>query len=198
MPLYIGGRLKCLEDLPQADLPQCAVMYDEPTTIDGLIEALVPWHKAVLGILIAINLAHCLYHQGLHFFSIWGLLWFFPMIFVHEGIHLLAMPWKADKYLYWKPEVGMAMVTMTEPMTPVRFIVISVMPLILLGILPLTYGFFAPLGAPYAKTAFTLGWLMTISAVGDIYNIYNTVTQVPKDAVVQLSGMNTYWYKMHK
>lgn len=194
MPLHIGGHLKDLDDLPQANLPDHAVMYKEPTSIDDLVKILTPWTLAMLAFFLGLFIGHAWVHQGAYLFSLWPILLFLPGALVHEGIHLLAMPRKADKYLYWKPEAGMAMVTMTDPMSPSRFIFVSLLPLILLGLIPLGYSLLAPIGSPYMGTAYGFGALMCLAAIGDLYNVANTITQVPKGALVQLSGMNTYWY----
>lgn len=194
MPVHIGGHLKDLDDLPQGDLPDHAVRYKEATNLEELAEAILPWYGIILLSLVFLLAFHIGLHGGLHLLSIWGLVWFFPMVLVHEGLHLLAMPRKAEKYLYWKPEAGTAMVTTLDPMSPARFIYVSALPFVVLGVLPVAYGVLAPLSAPYTGLAFSLGSLMAIAAAGDLYNIYNTLTQVPKGAMIQLSGMHTYWY----
>lgn len=39
---------------------------------------------------------------------------------------------------------------------------------------------------------------MLLGGAGDLYNVVNTLCQVPRGAFIQLSGINSYWYLEEK
>lgn len=87
-------------------------------------------------------------------------------------------------------EVGMLFVVGTEDMSKARFVFMSLLPNLVFGWIPYLVFLVQPqwifLGA--------MGAISIPMGIGDYYNVYNCVTQVPKGAQVYLSGMHSYWY----
>lgn len=111
-----------------------------------------------------------------------------PFLFVHELIH--AICFKKDVYLYTNWKQGMLFIVGPEDMSKARFIVMSLLPNIILGIIPYIIGMIFP--KLVIITAF--GVIMTSSGAGDYYNVFNAVTQMPKGTKTYLYGFNSYWY----
>lgn len=111
-----------------------------------------------------------------------------PFYFVHEILH--AVCFKKDVYLYTNWKQGMLFVIGPEDMSKVRFIFLSLLPNIILGIIPYILGMIFPNLILF--TAF--GIIMTASGAGDYYNVFNALTQMPKGSRTYLHGFNSYWY----
>lgn len=195
MRFIIRGKLQRLADLPLADLPAHAVPYDEPDTLEGIARAAMPWHLPVLGIIIAAIALYRLWH-GIWFIpTVSGLLLVFPLVAVHELLHALAMPRHSVVQCFWNFSYGMAMVTTNTPMRKRRFIIVSLAPFVLIGLLPVLYWLVSAPGVFLGRTFMTAGSVMMLLSCGDLLNVWMTLRQVPNHAMVQLSGMHTYWYR---
>lgn len=111
----------------------------------------------------------------------------------HEFLH--AICFKEDVYMYTNLiKGGMLFVVGKEDMSKTRFCFMSLLPNIILGIIPFIIYMINP-------TLEILGEVAIISiaaGVGDYLNVYNALTQMPKDAKTYLSGMHSYWYLPEK
>ncbi len=107
----------------------------------------------------------------------------------HEFLHALCF--KGDVYMYHYLKKGMMFVVGTEDMSKLRFIMMSLCPNLVLGVLPFLIFLFnhdlAVLG--------TLGGLAIGMGAGDYMNVYNALVQVPKGAKIYNSGFHSYWYQ---
>lgn len=126
------------------------------------------------------------------YFSAWQLITgcITPMLvlFPHELLH--AVCFREDVYLYTNWKQGMVFVIGPETMTKTRFIFMSLLPNLVLGVIPYCIGmlfpqllFFAVFGALSAGMGF-----------GDYYNVFNALTQMPRGARTYLYGFNSFWY----
>ncbi len=124
--------------------------------------------------------------------SIWqipiGCLLSMLCLFPHEIIHALCF--RGDVYMYTNFGEGMLFVVGPEVMTKTRFIVMSLMPSIVLGLLPFIVGMIFPKLIILA----VFGAVSASSGAGDFYNVYNAITQMPRGALTYLYGFNSYWY----
>ena len=109
-------------------------------------------------------------------------------LFPHEIIHALCF--RGDVYMYTNFGEGMLFVVGPEVMTKTRFIVMSLMPSIVLGLLPFIVGMIFPKLIILA----VFGAVSASSGAGDFYNVYNAITQMPRGALTYLYGFNSYWY----
>ncbi len=134
----------------------------------------------------------------------WNFHWFaiivsiflmYPLIIVHEIIHALVFPINARKEIWNYLDQGTMFVYCEEKLSRLRFIAMCLAPVIVLGILPFLLWYFI---APILTLEFSVCWLlmsfsMTISAVGDFVNVFNTIRQVPKGAKIFNYGFHSFW-----
>ena len=108
-------------------------------------------------------------------------------LFPHELLH--AICFKGDVYLYTNWSQGMLFVVGPETMSKARFVIMSLLPNLILGILPYVVGMIIP-------NAFllTFGAMTTSMGAGDYYNVFNALTQMPKGARTYLYEFHSYWY----
>ncbi len=110
----------------------------------------------------------------------------------HELLH--AVCFREDGYLYTDLAQGLLFVTGPETMSRGRFVFMSLLPNIVFGFIPYAAGMLFP------KLAFLLafGTLCIGMGAGDLYNVFNAVTQMPRGARTYLYGFNSYWYMPEK
>lgn len=110
------------------------------------------------------------------------------MLFPHELLHALCF--KREVELWTNLKMGMLFVVGIEDMSKARFVFMSLLPNLVFGWIPYVLFFVHPqwifLGA--------MGAISIPMGIGDYYNVYNCLTQVPKEAAVYMSGMHSYWY----
>lgn len=114
----------------------------------------------------------------------------------HEYLHGLCF--KKDCWVFTNLSKGMLFVTGPEAMSKKRFIFMSLLPNLILGLLPFCIGLALPHSSSTASFIAALvtmfGLVNLCSGVGDYYNIWNTIRQVPKDGMVYMYGLESYWY----
>ena len=87
--------------------------------------------------------------------------------------------------------------TSIAPLKKSRFIIMSLLPMVVLGLIPLFWWIFI-LDSFYSSLVLGLSVPMLLGGAGDLYNVVNTLCQVPRGAFIQLSGINSYWYLEEK
>ncbi len=114
---------------------------------------------------------------------------FLPMavLLPHELLH--AVCFREDVYIYTNLRQGMLFVVGPEDMSRSRFIFMSLLPNLVFGLTPYIIGMALP---NMALAMF--GAICTGMGGGDYYNVFNTLTQVPKGGRVYNHGFNSYWY----
>lgn len=106
----------------------------------------------------------------------------------HELLH--AICFNEEVYFYHFFSKGLMFVVGPESMTRKRFVFMSLLPNVIFGFIPfLIYCF-------YPKWVFlgTFGAVCIGMGVGDYYNVYNALTQMPKGAYTYLYQFHSYWY----
>ncbi len=121
--------------------------------------------------------------------SLTGMILALVSLIPHEFLH--AICFKNDVFMYQNLKQGMMFVVGTEDMSKLRFIMMSLCPNIVFGFIP----FIIFLIFPNLTILGTLGALAIGAGVGDYYNVFNCLTQVPKGAKIYNSGFHSYWYK---
>lgn len=181
---YMGKFDGNIESLPKREHEPNAVMFKEP---DNMERFAVITTIASLVVLLVLSFISFII-SGEVVFNWWGWLLFMLCLAVHEFLH--AICFKDDVYMYTNLSQGNLFVLGPEAMTKFRFCFMSMLPCIILGIIPyvcfLVNNEFITLG--------TLGILSLSSCVGDWLNVFNAITQMPKGAKTYISGMNSYWY----
>lgn len=121
----------------------------------------------------------------------------FAMQYVHEIIHALYFPKEYDKEIWFYPKNWAMFVYSDGLVKKKQWIWISLAPNVILGLLPYIVGFVTMILFPTSISFFVVffGMAMTACGVGDYYNVYNAIRQVPKDAKIFNYGMHSYWIR---
>ena len=107
-------------------------------------------------------------------------------LFPHEFLHAICFKEDVDMYL----ADGGAFVCGTETMSKLRFIFMCLLPDTIFGFIP----FIIYLIIPSLTILGTLGVVAIGMGVGDYYNVFNALTQMPKGARCFMEKQNSYWY----
>lgn len=202
LKLIWKGKFNGIEDLPIGELPKNAVRFEEPESAEELAKEtrrfLIP---VVIFLLIVIFLRIKI--NG--FFGVSDVINIFGIILIpfsilpHEYLHAIFFPKDAEVEMWYSIKQRLALVTSTTAITKKRFIFLSLFPNIVFGFLPLIIWIFIPSYMSFISgILFTFGFISLIMGVGDFMNIYNTIKQVPKGAMTQISGFNSYWFFKEK
>lgn len=118
----------------------------------------------------------------------WGILASLLTLFPHEILH--AVCFRETVYLYLYLSKGMAFVVGPEHMSKGRFILMSMLPNLVFGFLPYVIFLFLP------RCTFlgTMGQFCIVMGMGDYYNVFHALTQMPRGARTYLYQFNSYWY----
>ncbi len=199
MRLRYKGFVRNATDLPEFDLPANAVQFKEPETVKGFFRrAMFLYSIPLIAFVLAIRGAEIRLWET---YVPWepcdllGCLIALLLLVPHELLHAVCFPKEAEVYLYFCSQG--AMVTCKEPLSKRRFIFMSLLPLIILGILPMLIWLVMPpaqFSSDFLFTFYTVAAINTLGCCGDLMNVYNAMRQVPNDALVQMSGIHTYWF----
>lgn len=107
---------------------------------------------------------------------------------IHEFLH--AMVFTKDVYMYNNLKQGLMFVVGTEDMSKIRFIIMSLCPNIVLGIIPFLIFLFVPSCVGLG----TFGAISIGMGFGDYINVFNAIRQMPGNARTYLSGTHSFWY----
>lgn len=181
---YMGKFNGDINSLPKREHEPGAIMFKEPENIEKFSKIMSIFSVMVLAGLLVVSYLI----SKIFLFDTWGWILFILSFVVHEFLH--AICFKEDVYMYNNLRQGNLFVVGKESMTKFRFCFMSLLPCIVLGVIPyimfLINNDFVTLG--------TLGVFSLSSCVGDWYNVFNAVTQMPKGAKTYLCGFNSYWY----
>lgn len=139
-------------------------------------------------VLLVITATFAIWRGGSASFSVIGLIAAIASLVPHEYIH--AVVFKNDVYMYTDIKHGLLFVVGSESMSRSRFICMSLLPNIVFGILP--YAVFVIW--PRLKILGTMGAFCIAFGAGDYINVFNALTQMPRNAVTYLYRQNSYWY----
>lgn len=115
--------------------------------------------------------------------------------FLHEYIHAMLYPIKSKKTIWKYTSKGSYFIYCNTQISKKRFIVISLAPMIVLGIIPFIVWLFIAdkIELTISLVYVFLTWIMIFFSMGDLVNVYNTIKQVPKNAKVFNYGLHSYW-----
>lgn len=189
MKLIYKGKYTSEADLPVREHPHGYVPFRELEDMKklGLILNLASIPLFILtmaGLTLRGAPYFCEHPLGLTVGAALSLLVLFP----HELLH--AICFRGEVELWTNFKMGMLFVVGTEDMTKARFVFLSLLPNLVFGLIPYVLFLLHPqwllLGA-FGAISFPMG-------IGDYYNVFNCLTQVPKGGLVYMSGMHSYWY----
>lgn len=181
---YMGKFDGNMDSLPKREHEPGAVMFKEPENIEKFSKLMSVFNLVVIIVLMAVSY----FISGIILFEGIGFILFMISLSVHEFLH--AICFKEDVYMYNNLKQGNLFVVGNETMTKFRFCFMSLLPCIILGVVP--YIMFL-INNEYVVFG-SFGIFSLSSCVGDWYNVFNALTQMPKGAKTYLCGFNSYWY----
>ena len=190
MRLHYKGKFNGnTEELPKGELEkhENAVKFKEFDDVNKMLVVMNIVSIVVMFILAGIYIWRT---GGITKFSWIGMLISCLTLFPHEILHAICFKEDVDMYL----ANGGAFVCGTETMSKFRFIFMSLLPNIIFGFIP----FILFLIVPNLTILGTMGVFAIPMGVGDYYNIFNALTQMPKGARCFMEKQNSYWYMPEK
>lgn len=186
MTFHYAGKFNGDEDsLPQREHPEHAVQFREPTMKQMAVGA----NLGAFLTMLVLAVPYAILGRDHFGFSVSiGAIMAVVAAVPHEYLHALCF--RGDVYMYTNLKQGMLFVTGTEDMSRRRFVLMSLCPNLIFGFFPyllfLCFSHLTGLGA--------FGLLSIGMGFGDYINVFNAMTQVPKEATVYLSGFHSFWY----
>lgn len=118
-------------------------------------------------------------------------------LFIHEILHALAFPFKSQKELWIKPNEMAAFIYCNAPVKKSKFIWICLCPNVILGAFPYMLWLIGVFDFNETLSLYILilSFLNLLSGIGDYYNVYLTIKQVPNNSYIQNYGFHSYWFR---
>jgi len=199
------GRYKDKSQLLRGELSKDATQYDEP---DNIMAVFLKGSLISLPfILILLGFAYLKFGKmGITTGKLFGspasliaVLLSMVLIVVHELLHAIWFPKESVKEIWVQPEALAAFVYCNGVVSKRRFIWLSFCPNIILGLVPYVLwltGIF-DFNLLLSQIIIMLAMFNIAAGIGDYFNIYSTIRQVPKNAWVRNYGFHTFWFIEH-
>ncbi len=191
--VYKGKFSGNTEDLPHGEHKPGAVRFKEPDDPKKLAVIV----NVMGGIMVFVFLIGYLIRYYIAFPGVRGIdtVWWFTglalsllALFPHELLHAVCFRETVYLYTYWSK--GMLFVVGPEPMSRRRFVFMSLLPNVVLGLVPYVLALIRPqwivLGA--------MGGILLGGGAGDYCNVFHALTQMPRGAMTYLYQFNSWWY----
>lgn len=182
----------------QPAIPSDAVMIRRP---DDILKASVLYGILPMMICFAAVFFKSMYSEEFIFdlrFMPAGFIIGFLSLPVHEYLHAVCYPKEAVVYVGVSIKMIAAYAVSFYPLSRKRFIIMSILPMIL-GIIPLIVFIVCPVTwKPLMTICVIPSFMGLISPSPDYMDIILVLRQVPKDAVIQADNKELYWYKKYK
>ena len=197
-----------LEDLEKYEtekLPENAVMLKEGSRLEDILFKGFMLVLPVLLIMIALAYHRCKSMSGsvsLNKDSLIaaaaGILACVLLSDIHEFIHGIFLPLKAEKIIYKMKKAKC--VYCSAKLSKARSLTVDLAPFILLSAVPfflwMRYGGLLP--TEYMLVSVIVIWLMCLICLGDFANAFNIIKQVPRGCKVMNHGYHTYYIRTGK
>ena len=190
MRLHYKGKFDGnVDNLPKGELEkhENAVKFKE---IDDIKKLMIIMNIVAFIVMLILGVVYVFRIGNKAQFSWIGIILSFLTLFPHEILHAICFKEDVDMYL----ADGGAFVCGTETMSKFRFIFMSLLPNVIFGFIP----FIIFLFFPNMTILGTLGLVAISMGVGDYYNVFNALTQMPKGARCFMEKQNSYWYMPEK
>lgn len=191
------GIIKSEDEFPTSSIPKKAKRIDNQEDIKKFqIKALPFMIPSIILCFIGMFVKTIIANEkviNIVFLGVGVIIGFF-LIIVHELLHAIAFPKNATVYIGIMPKSLAAVALSSSPVKRSRFIFLSILPIIL-GIVPLVIFCFSSNSLKELNgMLFGMAIMGMISVYPDIYNIYNVLKKVPKNATIQNNKNETYYY----
>ncbi len=196
MKFVMKGKFTSYEDLPDADLPENAVCYEEPGEMEEIAIASVKYSLLGFGLCLGAFFGKNIGDGfDVHIPALFaGWLASYLVLIPHELMHGIWYPNGAEVEIWSALRQGLLFVTSSAPVSRGRFLWMSLFPTLVFGIIPAALYIFLPVSW-WTDFLFGFGASNVMHGGGDFLNIHNTLQQVPKKAMVANSGIHTYWWE---
>lgn len=192
------GIIKSENDFPTADIPKNAKKLDSEEDMKKIqIKALPFMIPSVLICFIGMFTKTFLAGEKVinERFIFVGVIIGFLLIIIHELLHAIAFPKNATVFIGIMPRSFTAVALSSSPVKRKRFIFLSILPMIL-GVIPLVIFCFSNNNLKELNgILFGTSIMGMISVYPDIYNIFNVLKVVPKNATIQNNKNETYYFE---
>lgn len=191
--VYKGKFSGDVQDLPHGEHKPGAVKFreaDSPQKLAVLLNLVSGGIVLMLLVLYSVRYFSA-YPGGEKMDMLWwfaGLALALLAMFPHELLHAICFRETVYLYTYWSK--GMLFVVGPEPMSRGRFVFMSLLPNLVLGLVP----YVAAMLWPRLTVFGSMGGMLLGSGVGDYYNVFHALTQMPKGAKTYLYQFNSWWY----
>lgn len=199
MPKIIWkGIIKSEDDFPSSDIPKNAKRLNTEEDIKKMqIKALPFMIPSVVVLLLCMLLKTLIAGEKIinFLFIFIGVIVGLFLLIVHELLHAIVYPKNATVYIGIMPKSFTAVALSSSPIKRNRFIVSSILPIIL-GIIPLMIFCFSNNDLKELNgLMFGMAVMGMVSVYPDFYNVYCVIKQVPKNAFIQNDKNTTYYYE---
>ena len=199
MPKIIWkGIIKSEKDFPTANIPENAKKLDSEEDMQKIqIKALPFMIPSVIICFICMFTKTFIANEKVINvgFLFLGVIIGFLLILVHEVLHAIAFPKNATVYIGVMPKSFTAVALSSSPIKRNRFIFLSILPIIL-GLIPLVIFCFSSNELKELNgILFGMSIMGMVSVYPDIYNIFNILKVVPKNAIIQNNKNETYYFE---
>ena len=192
--IYKGKYRRDVEEFESSKKVKGAVKYREAESLEEMTKLIaIPANVLQFILLIIVFLL-------VGFNNIKNTLFILTMAFLaslvvmvpHELLHGIC--YKKRVFLYTNIKKMMLFIIGEDHLTKWKFILMCMLPNIVFGFIPFI------LFLLNTKLVFLgmFGAMCISYGVGDYYNVWNTIRQVPKNGVVFAKGHNSYWYVLDK
>lgn len=114
---------------------------------------------------------------------------------LHELLHGIAFPKGSTVYIGIIKENFSGYATSTDPLNITQCIVYYLLPAFVLGIVPLLiFAFDKEKKSTFCWFCYGFALIGLIQTAPDWFGLFPILKQVPREAIIQMSGWHTYWY----
>lgn len=196
MTLKFRGVYRSKTQLSPANLPNSAVQYKEADDLASLsLQALIIQVPCLIVLGISVVLATLVNgeppsNDAVQFFVL-GCFVGFLLSVVQTLVQAMAYPRKAEMELWASISWAALFIYSTTPVSKRRFVFISLLPVSVLGFLPLLLWAFL---WPTYSALLGIAFFGITSNAGNLVNVFHTLRQVPRGSMTVGSGFHSYWY----
>jgi len=198
MKLVYKGILTRNETLPLWSLPDNAIIVREPDNYQMItLVSLLFIVPAALLVAIITLFSYILHGDYASVGFSWiGLVLAFAAMIPHEYLHAVCFGKDAEVEMFFLPQSANIAVTSSKAISKHRFILMSLLPSLVLGWIPLLIWAILPYTV-FSNALFTFSVITgAVHGAGDNFGVYNIIRQVPKGSMMQMSGNNPYWFNV--
>ncbi len=180
------GRFESEDELTQGSvLPDDAVMFREGETMQDAFRTgfllMLPIMVVVIGLsLFRIGQLAMSFEANAETVVVFicALIALQCLTYIHEFLHALFYPRSAEKSIWSYKKQGAYFIYCNTVVSKRRFIVLSIAPMIVLGVIPFVVWLCAAeyISMPYNLAFLFVSWMMIFGSLGDLANIFHAAT----------------------